>query len=165
MTVISGVFNRPDGSSEPGVTIRFQLLENTSHSFINENPEVLTDEQGFYSIDLSWGKYCVTALRGWRKDVLGFIYVAPDGPDGTLNDYLLTGVPPVPAVIAGMEEMYFQMKALQGNPATRVQTEGDVPNTASGFYLVLEDNEKGAPTLYLYAGERRYWLAMVDDTQ
>jgi hypothetical protein len=166
MITLAGIYQRPDGEVVPGATITFIQMGNTADSFVALTAEMLTGDDGGYSVSLYDGMYKVLACYPDRKKYyLGNIIINASSEDGTLNDYLvMSGGVPNNAILDAMQQIYFATEALAGNPATTVTHQTDIPANASGFYLVLEDEQKNATTLYLYVGGRRYWLAMVDDT-
>jgi uncharacterized membrane protein len=166
MITLSGIYQRPSGEIVPGATITFTQLGNSANSFNQLSAEMLTGDDGSYSLSLFDGMYNVDAqYQNKARLYLGNITITANSKDGTLNDYLtISCSAPNNAILDAMQQIYFATEALAGNPATTVTHQTDIPANASGFYLVLEDEQKNATTLYLYVGGRRYWMAMVDDT-
>jgi hypothetical protein len=166
MTKLSGVYTNPDGAIIPGARITLTLGGNTEKSFIKRTVEFTTGMDGSYSVELTAGGYYVDATyQGARRpERLGNIAITANSDDGTLNDYLILNNEPYDPVYDEIQQGLRDMEAIKNNPANVVQFEADIPGDPSGFYLVLNDEQKNAPTLYLYANGRRYWLAMVDDT-
>lgn len=166
MPRISGIFKNPDGAAVPNVVIRFTQDGNSTNSFTRQKAEVTTDENGAYEIDLFAGKYIVQAVSN-RPDLptLGIIQVTTDSPDGTLNDFLIANnPPPFNPVVDFVQTSLSEMVQLQQTPAKSVGVFADIPVSAAGWYLVASDETKGgAAVVYLFAGGKRYWFAMVED--
>jgi len=165
MPRISGVFKSPDGAVVPSVTIRFTQDGNSVNSFTKQKADVETDENGAYEIELFAGKYGVVSVINNVTTTLGTIQIASDSPDGTLNDFLIASSPvPFNPVISFVQDSLAEMVELQQTPAKSVAVYADIPSEASGWYLVASDETKGgAAVVYLFAGGKRYWFAMVED--
>lgn len=162
---ISGVFREPDGSIVAGVKIEFTQQANSAASFTQRTSEIITADDGSYSIDIFPGRYSVSVTSaGKPKILLGLINISADSQSGTLNDFLITSAPVTNPVIEQMQQLYFAMLAMSKSPAAVVSSAADIPDDAAGFVFVTDDEQKGAPALYLYAAGRRFWLAMVEDS-
>lgn len=166
MITISGVFLDPDGAAVAGAVITFTQLKNTTDSFLRREATMTTAEDGSYSVQLYNGRYKVMAKYQNNSEAkLGEINVSDATGPGTLNDYLLVGTAgdmPSPLFMA-IEKMYFDMLAMSREPAKKVPTLADLPPVPQGFYLVIDDEEQGETTLYLFENNTRYRLAMVED--
>ncbi|VVT53942.1 hypothetical protein UYSO10_4964 [Kosakonia radicincitans] len=165
MTILSGIFRRPDGVIVAGVAIRFTLLINTASSFIRQVVDITTGQDGSYSVELSSGTYTVETFDKSVRAYLGTISVFSDSDDGPLNEFLIAssaaGLNPV---VDFVQSSLSEMIQLQQTPAKSVAVYADIPSDASGWYLVASDETKGgAPVVYLFAGGKRYWFAMVED--
>ncbi|MGL4725637.1 MAG: prophage tail fiber N-terminal domain-containing protein [Scandinavium sp.] len=166
MITLSGIYQRPDGEIVPGAVISFIQLGNTANSFTHLKAEMTTGDDGAYSISLYDGLYKVEARYTDRRvDYLGNITITAESEDGTLNDYLtLSSCLPNNAILDAMQQVYFANKDLVASGVKTVAHISDIPGDASGYYYVTNDEDKGAPTLYLFTAGQRVWLASVDDT-
>ena len=165
MTILSGIFRRPDGVAVAGVLIRFTLKGNTTSSFIRRQVDITTEQDGAYSVELSTGSYTVETIDKSVRVYLGTIFIFSDSANGTLNEFLLaSGAAEFNPVVDLVQSALAEMVALQQTPATSAAVYADIPPDASGWYLVASDETKGgAAVVYLFAGGKRYWFAMVED--
>jgi len=116
-------------------------------------------------VELSSGTYTVETFDKSVRAYLGTISVFSDSDDGPLNEFLIAssaaGLNPV---VDFVQSSLSEMIQLQQTPAKSVAVYADIPSDASGWYLVASDETKGgAPVVYLFAGGKRYWFAMVED--
>ncbi|EPJ1886639.1 prophage tail fiber N-terminal domain-containing protein [Enterobacter asburiae] len=165
MVTISGIFHDPNGAAVAGAVITFTQLKNTADSFLRREASMTTAEDGSYCVQLYNGRYKVMAkYRNNSEAKLGEINVSDATGPGSLNDYLLVGTAgDVPSpLFTAIEKMYFDMLAMVREPAKKVATLADLPPDPQGFYLVINDEEHGGTTLYLFENNTCYWLAMVD---
>ncbi|ECL2125346.1 hypothetical protein FSE01_15260 [Salmonella enterica subsp. enterica] len=162
--LISGVLREPDGTIIPGAKIEFTQQANSASSFAQRTVEVITSGDGTYEVQIFPGKYLVSmATRNTSRNNLGLIVVTNESGSGTLNDFLITSSSATNPVMEQMQRFYFAALALSQSPAKVVNTVTDIPDDASGFVLVTDDESKNSPALYLYVHGRRYWFAMVED--
>lgn len=165
MTILSGIFRSPDGVAVAGVVIRFTLQVNTTNSFIRRKVDMTSEQDGSYSVELSAGSYTVETIDKSVRVYLGTIFIFSDSANGTLNEFLLaSGAAEFNPVVDFVQSSLAEMVVLQQTPAKSAAVYADIPPDASGWYLVASDETKGgAPVVYLFAGGKRYWFAMVED--
>ncbi|WP_234099658.1 prophage tail fiber N-terminal domain-containing protein [Enterobacter roggenkampii] len=173
---ISGVYTDPEGKPLPGKTLTFETLYNSTQTQLKTMVQVVTDDAASYSVALVPNFYSVCELDGkGRSKWLGNIQIYADSPPGTLNEYL-TSFNPDAATPGTLAEMQLLAKSAEQSaiaaaefvrhPVIEVHASADIPADPNGFYLVKDDLDKGGgPQLYYFSSNKRYWIAMVEDTQ
>lgn len=166
MARIKGVYRKPNLEPYAGLILRFALVETTLSSFHDLVVTVEVDKSGQYEVELSNGRYHVTAYYTAQSSAyLGDILVTSSSPEADLNEYLLVfSGAPYTALVDFVNDALKKLDDFRGEVVESVPSFASLPADAEGFWLVRADETKGdAPTLYLCSGGLRYWVAMVRD--
>lgn len=171
MARISGIYANGFGEPVAGVSILLTARATSSGVVMTTMASQKTGSDGSYGFDLRAGVYVVTANGLY----LGVITVSTGGPDGTLNDYLAAYNPAAltPAVVETVQGLVKEAQAAAiaaaefvRHPVIEVPASKYIPVNPSGFYLVKDDEDKGGgPQFYYFSSDKKYWIAMVEDTQ
>lgn len=175
MATISGIYNDPFGRPVSGAVIELTARKTTSATFAGTNAAAVTAEDGSYTMIVLPGVYVVTSRIKTASNYLGVIYVYPEGPDASLNQYLASFNPDdvTPAILEEIQELARSAESsaqaaaeLVRHPIFEVPTAAELPAVPAGFYMVKNDEGKGGgPQLYYFSAEDKYWIAMVKEAR
>jgi hypothetical protein len=101
MTTLSGILQTPDGTAIAGAKITFEAVRNSEQVTFHATSSLTTGSDGSYSLTLPVGSFKVFINYDANRIInVGVITILDGSVDGTLNDYLLTNMPPVDDVLS-----------------------------------------------------------------